>query len=198
MSLILSSILTSITILFLQNNHYLKIFLIFFDIFDKFVFVKQPETKINGELCGLGTGDAVSSCLPIFKNITSRHKLNIIILSGDVPFIHLDELHSFSKLTNAIMVSSVDVSKGYGRVFFNNQGFLDNIVEHAFCDQQQLTCTTVNAGVYNLTSQILHETIPNIEINSVKKEFFTDFYKYTDTPISCFSSLTCSQKYQHS
>ena len=86
------------------------------------------------------------------------------------------------------MVSSVENPKGYGRVFLNNQGFLDNIVEHALCDQQQLTCTTVNAGVYNLTSQILHETIPYIEINPVKKEFFlTDFYKHTNTPISCFT-----------
>ena len=158
------------------------------EIFDKFVFVKQPETTINGELCSLGTGDAVRSCLSYFQEYNVTPQTKFIILSGDVPFIHLDELHSFSKLHNAIMVSSVENPKGYGRVFLNNQGFLDNIVEHALCDQQQLTCTTVNAGVYNLTSQILHETIPYIEINPVKKEFFlTDFYKHTNTPISCFT-----------
>ena len=155
--------------------------------FDKFVFVKQPETLVNGELCSLGTGDAVRSCLSYFQEYNLPIHTKFIILSGDVPFIDLDELNSFSKLNNSIMVSFGENPKGYGRVFLNNQGFLDNIIEHPLCNQQQLLCTTVNAGIYNLNYQILQQTIPNIEINPVKKEFFlTDFYKYTDTPISCF------------
>jgi len=32
-----------------------------------------------------------------------------------------------------------------------------------------------------------YDTIPRIEINPIKNEFFlTDFYKYTDTPITCY------------
>ena len=63
-------------------------------IFDKFVFVKQPETTIHGELCSLGTGAAVRSCLSYFQEYNVTPQTKFIILSGDVPFIHLDELHS--------------------------------------------------------------------------------------------------------
>lgn len=151
------------------------------------VYVDQPETKINGQLCSLGTGDAVRACLTYFEEYNLSPQTNILILSGDVPFISLPHLTSFSKLTNAIMVSSVDEPAGYGRVFFDESQNLSTIVEHAICTPQQLKCTTVNAGIYNLTVDTITQTIPLIEINPQKNEFFlTDFYKHTNTPIFCF------------
>lgn len=155
--------------------------------FLKFTFIDQPETSINGELCCLGTGDAVRSCLSTFDEYHLSPSTKIIILSGDVPFINSQHLISFSKLTNAIMIANVSDPTGFGRVFTNQHNQLQNIIEHAICDPQQLLCTIVNAGIYNLTYKLLLDTIPRIEINPIKNEFFlTDFYKYTDTPIICY------------
>lgn len=157
------------------------------EILNKIVFVTQYESFIDGKLCSLGTGDAIRSCLDVFDAYNCTSNTNVVILSGDVPFIDIKQLTHFSNLTNSIMVSNVPNPHGYGRVFSNDQGHLSYIVEHALCDEEQLLNTYVNAGVYNLTVKLLKQTIPNIEINPNKKEFLlTDFYLFTDTPISCF------------
>lgn len=155
--------------------------------FQKIVFVVQPESIVNGELCSLGTGDAVRSCLTYFEDYKLGPKTNVLILSGDVPFINVDQLLLFTKIPNSIMVSNVENPNHYGRVFYNEDKYLTNIVEHSICNEEQLLCKTVNAGIYNLTVSTLKETIPNIEMNQKKKEFFlTDFYKHTTKSISCF------------
>lgn len=155
--------------------------------FQKIVFVVQPESMVNGELCSLGTGDAIRSCLTYFEDYKLSPKTNILILSGDVPFIIQEQLLLFTKMPNSIMVSNVENPTHYGRVFYNEQQYLTDIVEHSICDEEQLLCKTVNAGIYNLTVSTLNETIPNIEMNQRKKEFFlTDFYKHTTNNIFCF------------
>jgi bifunctional UDP-N-acetylglucosamine pyrophosphorylase/glucosamine-1-phosphate N-acetyltransferase len=158
------------------------------DVLEKIIYVIQPESFIDGNLCSLGTGDAVRSCLSVFEHYSLSKNTNVLILSGDVPFVNLQELSHFSHMTNSIMVSELNNPAGYGRVFTQN-GHLTYIVEHALCDQEQLNCTTVNAGIYNLTLRTLLETIPKIEINNKKMEFLlTDFYLFTETPIKVFCS----------
>ena len=156
-------------------------------VFQKFIFVDQPETSLQGELCCLGTGDAIRSCLSVFEEYHLSPQTNILILSGDVPFIDYQHLLTFSKLSNAIMMSHVPEPQGFGRIFHDKFKNLQHIVEHDLCDPQQLRCNTVNAGIYNLSYNVIQNTIPYIEMNPHKKEFFlTDFYKYTDTPIFCY------------
>ena len=111
----------------------------------------------------------------------------MIILSGDVPYVHPRQLLTFSKAENAIMVSTLKDPTGYGRVFMNADKHLVKIIEQLQCDKEQLSCNLVNAGIYNLTVELLEESIPNIELNEEKKEFFlTDFYLHTSKPIQCF------------
>lgn len=158
------------------------------DVLDKIVYVIQPESLIDGNLCSLGTGDAVRSCLSVFEQYNFPKNTNVLILSGDVPFVDLQELSQFSSVANSIMISELNDPTGYGRVF-TYKGYLSYIVEHAVCDQHQLRCNTVNAGIYNLTLKTLLETIPKIEINNIKMEFLlTDFYLFTETPIKVFHS----------
>lgn len=157
------------------------------EILDKIVYVNQPESILDGKLCSLGTGDAVRACLTEFDNYDFRPDTRVLILSGDVPFVDRTELLEFSKRNNSIMVANVDDPTGYGRIFFNEFLHLSYIVEHALCDEEQLRCTFVNAGIYNLSMRVLRETIPNIELNLHKKEFLlTDFYLFTDRPIHIF------------
>ena len=157
------------------------------DVLERIVFVSQNEIIMDGQTCSLGTGDAIRSCLDLFPQYNCDENTNVVVLSGDVPFIDLHQLSLFSKMPNSIMVANVDDPTGYGRVFLNDQGSLSSIVEHALCNKQQLLCQCVNAGVYNLSVRLLNETIPNIELNVRKKEFLlTDFYLFTDVPISCF------------
>lgn len=156
------------------------------DELDKIVFVNQPESILDGEICSLGTGDAVRACLTEFDNYQFRPDTRVLILSGDVPFVNRDELLNFSTYDNSIMVTNVVDPSGYGRVFLNEQ-HLSYIMEHALCDEEQLKCTVVNAGIYNLSMRVLRETIPKIELNTCKMEFLlTDFYLFTDTPIRVF------------
>ena len=157
------------------------------EILDKIVYVNQTESILEGELCSLGTGDAVRACLNEFDNYDFHPDTRVLILSGDVPFVNTDELLEFSQRNNSIMVANVDDPTGYGRVFINEYGNLSYITEHALCDEEQLRCTFVNAGMYNLSMRVLRETIPNIELNTRKMEFLlTDFYLFTDKPIHIF------------
>ena len=160
------------------------------EVLDKIVFVVQPESMMDGTLCSLGTGDAVRACLAEFDNHDYPSNTRVLILSGDVPFIDKDELMSLSTSTNSIMAANVHDPTGYGRIFLDESGHLSYIMEHALCDDEQLACTFVNAGIYNLSMKVLKESIPKIEINTHKMEFLlTDFYLFTDTPICvCFSS----------
>lgn len=156
-------------------------------ILSKFVYVTQTDAMLDGEVCCLGTGDAIRSCLPYFTSIRCINTTKVIILSGDVPFVPIQQMLTFSKLNNSIMVSSLEDPTGYGRVFMNIDKQLVKIIEQSQCNQDQALCNIVNAGIYNLTVEVLEETIPNIELNQQKKEFFlTDFYLHTTKPIQCF------------
>jgi bifunctional UDP-N-acetylglucosamine pyrophosphorylase/glucosamine-1-phosphate N-acetyltransferase len=157
------------------------------DILSRFVYITQTDAMLDGEVCSLGTGDAIRSCLPYFSSIKCVPTTKVIILSGDVPYIHPDYLLNFSKTNNAIMVSSIKDPSGYGRVFINSDKELMKIVEHSDCNKHELNTNLVNAGIYNLSVELLLETIPNIELNLKKKEFYlTDFYLHTSKPIHCF------------
>ena len=156
-------------------------------ILAKFVYITQTDAMLDGEICSLGTGDAIRCCLPYFTPLKCINTTKVIILSGDVPFIHPRQLLTFSKTDNAIMVSTLKDPTGYGRIFMNVDKQLVKIVEQSECNKDQLSCNLVNAGIYNLSVGLLEETIPNIELNEQKKEFFlTDFYLHTDKPIQCF------------
>lgn len=159
------------------------------DILKKIMYVTQTEAMLDGNLCMLGTGDAIRSCLPYFTSLKCINKTKVLILSGDVPFVDMGELTSFSKLENALMIANVENPTGYGRTFIDVERKLVRIVEHALCNPEQLKCNLVNTGIYNLNVEILEQTIPLIELNREKKEFFlTDFYQHTDKPIQCFFS----------
>ena len=159
------------------------------DILSRFVYITQTDAMLDGEVCSLGTGDAIRSCLPYFPSLNCIPSTKVVILSGDVPYISSSHLLNFSKVNNAIMVSSIKNPSGYGRVFIKPDKTLMKIIEHADCNNQELTCNLVNTGIYNLSVELLEETIPNIELNPKKKEFYlTDFYLHTNKPISCFFS----------
>jgi len=157
------------------------------DVLEKIVFVHQNEIMMDGQMCSLGTADAVRSCMNYFEQYNCNDDTQVLILSGDVPFIDIQQLTLFSRMTNSIMISKTTKPAGYGRVFLNEDGNLSSIVEHALCDETQLLCNRVNAGLYNLSVRLLKETIPHIVFNLRKQEFLlTDFYLFTDKKISCF------------
>jgi bifunctional N-acetylglucosamine-1-phosphate-uridyltransferase/glucosamine-1-phosphate-acetyltransferase GlmU-like protein len=157
------------------------------DVVDRIVFVSQNEIVRDGNVCSLGTGDAVRSCLSHFSHYNCDENTNVLILSGDVPVIDPLHLTTLSKMKNGMMVAEVEDPTGYGRVFLNDNGELSSIVEHSLCDPTQLQCKLVNAGIYCLSIRLLKNTIPHIHINERKKEFLlTDFYQYTDLPITCY------------
>ena len=156
------------------------------DILKKIVYITQTEAMLDGVVCSLGTGDAIRTCLSHFTSLKCISKTKVLILSGDVPFIDIGELTAFSKLENALMIANVENPTGYGRTFIDVERQLVRIVEHDLCDAEQLKCNFVNAGIYNLNVELLEQTIPLIELNPKKKEFFlTDFYKHTDKAILC-------------
>jgi bifunctional UDP-N-acetylglucosamine pyrophosphorylase / glucosamine-1-phosphate N-acetyltransferase len=156
------------------------------DVVQRIVFVSQNEVVMDGRTCSLGTGDAVRSCLDYFSLHNCNDDTRVLILSGDVPIIDRQYLTTLSTTPNCMMVAKVENPAGYGRVFLDQDDCLSYIVEHSLCDERQLSCKLVNAGLYCLTVRLLKLTIPQIELNERKKEFLlTDFYLFTELPITC-------------
>jgi len=116
-----------------------------------------------------GTGHALQCCHNYFKDIST----NVLILSGDVPLIKTSTLEYMLNIaTNAcIMTTIMDDPSGYGRVITDNGKFI-KIVEHKDCDNNELLCQIINAGIYVIKSDLLYKHLPFLNNNNNQQEYY--------------------------
>ena len=116
-----------------------------------------------------GTGHALQCCRNYFKDVSTT----VLILSGDVPLIKTSTLeHMLNSTTNAcIMTTVMDIPIGYGRVIIDNDGFV-KIVEHKDCDNNELLCQIINAGIYVIQSDLLYKHLPFLNNNNKQQEYY--------------------------
>lgn len=111
-----------------------------------------------------GTGHAIMCCLDKLSANT-----DILILSGDVPFI---SAHTLQRLdSNTLLVTYLDNPHGYGRIITEN-GLVTRIVEQKDCTHEESQIQMVNCGIYNLNSDYLRANIPLLSNNNNAREYY--------------------------
>jgi len=130
-------------------------------------FVEQSEP--------LGTGDAIKSCLPEYKDDGP-----VLILNGDMPLITLDILKKVTDYESdaSIITAKFDNPSGYGRVFTTRNGMVLKIIEEKDCTEIEKENNIINTGIYCIHSVFLKEFIPKIHNSNAQKEYYlTDVIK---------------------
>ena len=135
---------------------------------DTIIIQRKIEYIIQKE--ALGTGDAIKSCIEIYKN--NIEYINLI-LSGDVPLINYQTLLEFIKSTKncGLLINELDFPYGYGRIIMNNNDFL-KIVEEKDCNDEERKINIVNSGIYCISCELLVNFLPLINNNNKQNEYY--------------------------
>jgi len=118
-----------------------------------------------------GTGGAM-------KGIDTRHE-RTLILNGDMPLITKASLEALTSGDADINMSVIELEdpSGYGRVIIED-GAVREIVEQKDCTPDQLSTTTVNAGIYVVDTTLLERYIPQLSNDNAQAEYYlTDIVK---------------------
>ncbi len=121
-----------------------------------------------------GTGHAIQQLLPILENFQGE----LLVLNGDVPLLkentigNLIKKHRSSKADVSILSARILNPKGYGRVFSDNNGNVDKIIEDSDCTENELKNNLTNAGIYCFNWRKLKEVLPNLSDTNKQKEIY--------------------------
>ena len=122
----------------------------------------------------LGTGHAVLQS----KELLTSFNGNVLILSGDVPFL---TNHTLKKFLNyhrghqhscSIISAILEHPAGYGRIIRNDKGKITKIVEEADLCNGQKEINEVNAGIYCFEKNTLFQILEKITPNNKQKEYY--------------------------
>ncbi|MEO1937771.1 MAG: bifunctional UDP-N-acetylglucosamine diphosphorylase/glucosamine-1-phosphate N-acetyltransferase GlmU [Sulfurimonas sp.] len=127
--------------------------------FNDINFVEQDANNFPG------TGGAV-------MGIQAKHE-KVLVLNGDMPLITAKALEGFLELNADIIMSIFDLEdpNGYGRVIIRD-GHVEYIVEQKDANEAELNTTTVNAGIYAFSRNILEKYIPKLSNDNAQKEYY--------------------------
>lgn len=122
----------------------------------------------------LGTGHAVSCCLPA----VSAEIKDVVILCGDVPLLQPEtitrmiDIHRRNQRKLTVLGVRLEDPTGYGRLLFDDQENVIGIVEEADADAQQKQINTVNAGIYCVERNFLQQALLQIDDNNAQGEIY--------------------------
>ena len=146
-----------------------------------------------------GTGHAVMQCNEQLKDF----KGNVLVLSGDVPFItsstlsKLIKVHIQSKAKATVLTCELDNPSGYGRIIKNDNNRLQKIVEHKDANENELNENEINTGIYIFNSTELFETLPMLKNDNNQNEYYlTDVLNImldNDNPVFAYKTSNASQ-----
>lgn len=136
---------------------------------DKIEYIDQPEA--------LGTGHAVMCCNNYIQ--ANRHMIdNIVILSGDVPFIKSDTIGNLSTMKTdiaaTILVANLENPYGYGRIILSDTDskLVVDIAEERDCNPDQKLIKLINGGIYCFNCDVLMQYIDKISNNNSQQEYY--------------------------
>ncbi|MEA1892090.1 MAG: bifunctional UDP-N-acetylglucosamine diphosphorylase/glucosamine-1-phosphate N-acetyltransferase GlmU [Campylobacterota bacterium] len=112
-----------------------------------------------------GTGGAI-------KNLSPKNS-KVLVLNGDMPLITSDALHGFLNTDADIVMSIFKLNNpdGYGRVIIKDKQ-VEKIVEQKDANSSELKVTSVNAGIYAFTKDVISKYIPLIKNDNAQKEYY--------------------------
>ena len=127
--------------------------------FDNVTFIVQDAANFPG------TGGAM-------KNVAPKNE-KVIVLNGDMPLITADALQGFLDTDADVIMSIFDLENpdGYGRVVIE-KGQVEYIVEQKDSNAEELKVTTVNAGIYAFTKDVIEKYIPLLDNNNAQEEYY--------------------------
>lgn len=137
--------------------------------------IKPYDVAIQHNACG--TGDAVAQAIPQLENFDG----DVMVLYGDVPLISSDTLSEFLAHHRAgnfgatILAFAPPDPKGYGRIFQNQDGTLNKIVEEADATEDEKLVRLCNSGLMIIRADHLKTYIPTLKSNNAQGEkYLTD------------------------
>lgn len=117
----------------------------------------------------LGTGHAIHCTIPKLDKWIDHQA---IILSGDVPLITLQTLQNLISDTNKILITELDNPKSCGRIIFNNDNLIQQIIEEKDANYNEQLIKFVNCGIYQIKVKDLINLIPKIQANNKANEYY--------------------------
>ena len=135
--------------------------------FDDITFIVQDADNFPG------TGGAM-------KNVKPKNE-KVLVLNGDMPLITAQALQGFLDTKADVIMSIFDLNNptGYGRVIIDDNQ-VQSIVEQKDASEDDLKVTTVNAGIYAFSKNIIEKYIPLLNNDNAQKEFYlTDVISMT-------------------
>ncbi|MCK4309198.1 MAG: bifunctional UDP-N-acetylglucosamine diphosphorylase/glucosamine-1-phosphate N-acetyltransferase GlmU, partial [Candidatus Atribacteria bacterium] len=133
---------------------------------DKIEYVEQKEQ--------LGTAHAVLQT----KRLLSDFKGDVLILSGDVPFLTVKSLKKLLKYHQAnnfccTLVSAILKNpKGYGRIVRDKEGKIKRIVEDVDLSADKKKITEINSGIYCFNKDKLFRALEKISPDNKQGEYY--------------------------
>ncbi len=121
-----------------------------------------------------GTGHAVLCAKEAFKGF----KGEVIILSGDVPFIREQTLlmlvahHRSRNAAVTLLTAFLDEPKGYGRILRDDHGNATGIVEEKDATPAQRGIREVNAGVYVVSASFVFGALSEVKNHNQQGEYY--------------------------
>ena len=121
-----------------------------------------------------GTGHAVMQTQNHLENFDG----NTLVLSGDVPLISKDTLHSLivkHEINNydaTMLTAEINNPTGYGRVIRDNKNNLKYVCEHKDCNEQELKINEINSGIYVFNNKLLFNLLPKLDNDNAQAEYY--------------------------
>lgn len=139
---------------------------------DKIESVEQKEQ--------LGTAHAVL----ITKKLLSGFKGDVLILSGDVPFLTIKTLkkllkyHQDNNFCCTLLSAVLKKPKGYGRIIRDKKGEIKGIIEEADLSADRKKINEINSGIYCFNKEKLFQVLEKITTDNKQGEYYlTDTVK---------------------
>jgi bifunctional UDP-N-acetylglucosamine pyrophosphorylase/glucosamine-1-phosphate N-acetyltransferase len=141
--------------------------------------VKTAMDSISGlefveQTVQLGTGHAIQQLLPALADYSG----DLLVLNGDVPLLRTETLqnlwqtHQENQNAATILTAYLPDPKGYGRVFCDGEGVVQQIVEDKDCTGAQRQNRRINAGIYCFRWTDLARVLPHLQANNAQKEYY--------------------------
>ena len=136
-----------------------------------------------------GTGGAM-------KNIAVRNE-KVLVLNGDMPLITSSALNGFLTTDADIIMSIFDLENpdGYGRVIIKDEQ-VTKIVEQKDASDEEKAVTTVNAGIYAFSKDVIQKYIPLLSNDNAQEEYYlTDVIAMAKNDGLSISPLLVDEEY---
>jgi UDP-N-acetylglucosamine diphosphorylase/glucosamine-1-phosphate N-acetyltransferase len=147
----------------------------------KYLHNSHPDVEIAIQAEQLGTGHAVMQTESALKDFEG----DIVILSGDVPLLTAESMqglirhHHQAAAAATILTADLSDPSGYGRIFRDQDGSVERIVEHKDASDNERRIKEINSGIYIFDRQKLFDALKYLTPQNIQKEYYlTDVFKH--------------------